>query len=263
MILSRRVQLHGVQLDELDTSIVIRSVEPGTPKKNTSAASRMNGVGQRITSDHWESLETVVTWAMDIPKTDMSARRAVFEKVANWANSGGWLQLSNMPGRQMYVDRAVLDGPGDYWDWTRDYKITFKAYNVPFWQGDLTSVTLAGLTGNATVDPGGHEKTVMDATFTNLSGANISYLNIAANVTGGGQILLQNIALPANGQIILSHGTDGVMRIQGTGTTEQNLLKHLKTDSTDDLYLPVGACSIGYTAERYGRMVFSWRGRWL
>ena len=49
MILSRRVALGGVQLDEIHEAIVIRSIDPGVPNETINAVERMGGAGQRIT----------------------------------------------------------------------------------------------------------------------------------------------------------------------------------------------------------------------
>ena len=81
MILSKRVALGGVQLDELHDAIVIRSIDPGVPKESISAVSRMGGWGQRMTGQHWDTLEVSVTYAIDIPKREMILRRQVFEAV--------------------------------------------------------------------------------------------------------------------------------------------------------------------------------------
>ena len=47
MILSRRVALGGIELDELDESIVIRSFDPGVPHESTGAENRAGGFGSR------------------------------------------------------------------------------------------------------------------------------------------------------------------------------------------------------------------------
>ena len=108
MILSRRVALGGIQLDELDESIVIRSVDTGVPHETLSAANRMGGAGQRLTGQHWDTMDVHVRWAMDIPKTDLARRREVFEAVTSWALKKGWLTVSYMTDRRMYADKVIL-----------------------------------------------------------------------------------------------------------------------------------------------------------
>ena len=66
MILSKRVALGGVQLDEIHESIVIRSIDPGVPDETVQTTSRMGGAGQRITGSHWETLEVAVNFAINV-----------------------------------------------------------------------------------------------------------------------------------------------------------------------------------------------------
>ena len=103
MILSRRVKLGDVYLDSLDSSIVVRRVDTGVPHESVSAVNRMGGFGQRMTSQHWETLEVAVTFAIDLPKTSLTARRAVFDSVKDWANHKDWLKTNQMPGKRMFI----------------------------------------------------------------------------------------------------------------------------------------------------------------
>ena len=64
MILSRRVTLGDVQLDEVDESIVIQSIIPGAAKRNTQSVNRMGGYGNRITQETWDPMDTTVTFAI-------------------------------------------------------------------------------------------------------------------------------------------------------------------------------------------------------
>lgn len=267
MILSRRVALNGVQLDSLDPRILIQGVQIGTAKRSVRTADRMMGVGQRITGDHWQTLETVVTWALDIRRKDMAARRTVWERVAEWASAGGWLTFSGTPGRQMYAELCEIETPGDWWEWNKDFKITFRAYNVPFWQGNMGSAILyptlsSGVyTGSMWINPEGHVDTVLDISYENLSGSSMS--NFLVAVEGGGRLNLSGVNLAAGETLTITHGTDGILRITATGDGQGNILRCLQTDSTDDLYLPVGAHLAGFSATRYGRATLNWRGRWL
>ena len=59
MILARRAALNGEQLDEIHDAIVIRRIDPGVTKETVQAVSRM-GAGQRMTGEHWDTLEAAV-----------------------------------------------------------------------------------------------------------------------------------------------------------------------------------------------------------
>ena len=138
MILSKRVALGGVQLDELHERIVILAVDPGVPNETIQATPRMGGVGQRMTSQHWNQLDVSVTYGIDVPKTNMALRREIFDAVNTWALRRGWLTTNEMPNRRMYVEKVVVPGSGDLWKWTAQFTVVFRAYNVPFWQDELT-----------------------------------------------------------------------------------------------------------------------------
>ena len=85
MILTERVSLGGKQLDEIDEMIVIRKVDTGVSHEAVQAANRMGGFGQRMTMQHWETLEVNVTFAIDISKRELARRREVFDAVMAWA----------------------------------------------------------------------------------------------------------------------------------------------------------------------------------
>jgi hypothetical protein len=267
MILSRRIALDDAWLDEVDNSIVIRSINVGTPKENVQAVNRMGGAGQRITTTHWETLETSVTFAIDLPKTDLIGRRRVFDAAVKWANKTGWLKVNYMPGKWMYVDKTVFQGSGDLWNWTEEFTFTFRAYNVPFWQSDFISKDAHGTSvEDVKIEVPGNVESVMDASIMNSSGAKISYLTIYTKKSNKtiATIKLDGIELAANWMLSISHGTNGIMEITKTNGRETvSLMSLLKASSSDDLYIRPGQMTISYTAERLVHAVFSFRGRYL
>ena len=272
MILSRRVALNNVQLDEVHESVIIRSVVPGVPNESISSVSRMHGTGNRITTRNWQPLETTVNFAIDLPKEDLEGRRAVYDTVTAWALQGGWLSTNEMPNRYMYVDKTVMPGGADLRDWTRDYPLTFKAYNIPFWQSELVSAT-SGVTnsGMIALNVAGNMDTVMDCTFTNHSGKTINDLSIAVyrgsaaiGTPPYSSIVLENIGLASGGVITLTHSTDGIMRIWRTqGGETVSILDKMSASSSDDSYIGTGINYVSFYASRAGVLTASCRGRYL
>ena len=113
MILSRRVSLGSAQLDEIDNAVIIRSIDPGVSHESVSSVNRMGGFGQRMTMQHWETLEVSVTFAIDINKRELERRREVFDAVMAWAKTKGWLRTTSQPGKRMRVDKVVLPSAGE------------------------------------------------------------------------------------------------------------------------------------------------------
>lgn len=257
MILSRRVALGGVQLDELHDAIVIRSVDPGVPHEEVTAENRMGGWGQRMTGQHWETLEVSVTYAINIPKRELSLRRQIFDAVNNWALKKGWLTVNWMEGRRFYVDKVIIPGSGDLWNWTDEYTIVFRAYNVPFWQDELpaTAVSDTAASGRVWIPVGGNMPTVLDATFLNRSGMTINNLWIQAN---GNRITLSSLGLGGSSSLTVSHGTDGLLKIK-IGETSV----YQKYTGADDLIVNPGSVAVDYGADRAGTLTVQSYGRWV
>lgn len=257
MILSRRVALGGVQLDELHESIVIRSIDPGVPTETIQAANSMGGAGQRVTGAHWEYLEAAVTFAIDVSKRDRVLRREIFDRVLQWAGAKGWLTTSELIDRRMYVDKVIYPSGGDMWNWTDEYVIGFRAYNVPFWQSEtLTSITgSAAASGAVTLTVNGTADSVLDATFLNTSGVTINTFTITA---GDSKIALSALGLAGGATLKITHGTDGLLRIHAGSTSVYS-----KYTGTDDLYVSPGLVTVRYTAGAPGVLTVQNFGRWV
>jgi len=257
MILNRRVALGGVQLDELHERIVIRSVDPGVPHESIGAVNRMGGVGQRVTGQHWETLEVHVNYAIDVPKRELALRREIFDLVTAWALQKGWLTTNEMPNRRFYVDKVVLPGSGDLWDWTSEYTIVFRAYNVPFWQDELPAQAVSGTSasGRVWVPVGGNIRSVLDVSFRNMSGMVINNFWVQA---AGNRITLSSLGLGGSSTLKISHGTDGLLRITAGGV---NVYSHYT--GADDLYVEPGNTAVDFSADRAGILTVQNYGRWV
>lgn len=241
MILSKRIALGGIQLDQVNSAIVIRSIDPGVPKESIGAVDMMGGFGQRVTNQHWETLEVSVTYAIDIPKKQMADRRAVFDAVNRWALAKGWLTVNWMTGKRMWVDKVVIPGSGDLWNWTDDFTIVFRAYAVPFWTDDTATET----TGESITVPGNVE-TVCDAEITNGSGSTIDTLSVGV---GDSSMSFTNLGLADGERLVIGHGDDGMLYIRiYTGASYYRRVMDKRTGgSSDDLYVKPGANAITVT----------------
>ena len=257
MILTRRAALDGVQLDELHDAVVIRSVSAGTPKESIQAVNRMGGAGQRVTAQHWETLEAKVAFAINIPKREMAARREVFDLVKSWALKKGWLTMNERPDKKMYVEKVVFPEAGDLWNWTEEYEILFRAYSVPFWVDEtpVSAVTQSITNGTAMITVPGDEETVLDVKFENISGQNIANFSVTA---GGNEMTLTGVNLGARQALTISHGPDGLLKAT-TGTTDvYGLIR-----GADDLYIKPGEQGVRISATRAGKLTLSCAGRYL
>ena len=250
MILSKRVALNGQQLDDLHERIVIRSFDAGVPHEEIEAESIQNIFGQRIASQHWESLDVSVTYAIDVPKKQMTLRRQIFEAVNRWATQKGWLTCNWMPDRRMWVDKVVYPSAGDMWNWTGEYTITFRAYGIPFWQGVTPSqVNLYATSGGTwTIDVQGNIPSPTDVDFTNVSGMTIPYFSIRV---GYSLLVFNNLGLGGGETLRITHGTSGLLSAK---IGSRSVYDKLDPQSTDRLIADPGIMVVQMSATRAGNL---------
>ena len=240
MILSRRAALNGNQLDQEDSRIVIRSLDPGAPQEQITMADLMGGSGSRITGQHVQSLDAIVSWAVDIPKKQLYDRQTVFDKVNKWALQKGWLTFGHKSGKRLWVDKVILPSAGDLFDWTKDFQITFRALSVPFWQ-DSTATTSSS--GSITVP--GTVTTVCSAEITNASGSTIDTMTVTV---GNSSFEFSSLGLLNGEKLVIGRDNAGIMYIRiYNGNLFRSVMDKRSGGSADDLYVEPGSNTITIT----------------
>lgn len=264
MQLMRRVSLNDVQLDEIDSRIIIRGIEEDAARLSYSAVSIYGRPGQRVTSRHRDTLEVTVKFALRITRRDMAARSELFEKVAGWAAGGGWLRLNYRPNRRLWVACVSLPAAGDQAEWDTEYEITFRAYAAPYWQQSTpASVTVNSVrTMSRAMEIPGTMDSVLNVTFENVSGMEISTLKIT---TDASSFDFKSLGLKANETLVIDHTSKDVLRIRirNANGDYRSALGKRTPESSDDLVVSPGTANIGLTAQRAGRVVLSCYGRYV
>ena len=259
MILAHRVALNGTQLDSLDSRINIKAVEEGAGKDTIGAAATGRRSGQRIQTRRRETLDVVVKFSILEPDS-LTARETVLEAVNNWAAGGGILTLNYRTGRQLNVVCAQCPGAGDAYEWTTVYAITFRAYEVPYWEESTAATgTDSGDTGSVSLTVNGSAETVAEVSFKNTSGSTVDTFSVTA---GDSTIAFTDLGLANNETLEIDH--DGKLiriRIKGTGGTYRSAMGKRTAASDDDLYILPGSRTVSYTAAGSGSFTASVRGR--
>lgn len=256
MILSRRASLDGVMLDELHEEIIIKSIDPGIGKQTISAVDRAGLYGQRITDEHWSTIDATVTFGINTYKRKMELRNEIFDDAIAWALSGNWLVFNTMPGKRLRVDKVVLPSRGDLWDINAEYTITFRAYHVPYWQqATPTTVKKNNITnGSVSIEVGGTAPSVLDIAFRNISGKEITNFSVKA---GNKTLTLNGVKLGAAETLKISHGTDGLLKI----TAGSRNVYSIYTGDNDLLVKP-GVNTVTVNATRAGELTVTNYGRY-
>jgi len=274
MQLVRRVALGGVQLDEVDERIVIRAVEPAEGKGTISTVSSAAGNGQRITGSRRDTTEIKVTFAIlehGITEEGMQARAEVLEAANAWAaaasreNGGAWLTVGYKPNRRLRVVLEQAPGEGGMRDYTKEFSVTFKAYEIPYWEEESANSTVIGgsvSSKTGSIEIGGSAPAQLNVQLDNKSGA---LINTATVSVGGKSIAFTDLALAARESLFIDHTDRGLirMRIRNTSGSYRSVMAKRTATSADDLVVTPGVKSISYSAQRACEMTVTWRARFL
>lgn len=258
MKLTRRAKVGNVYLDEVHPAIVITGMDPGTSTESYTTQDRMLGWGRRITSSRWQPLEATVSFAIDIPKKKLAARREVFDAAVAWAQGGTWLTFNSQPARRLSFDKVDMPAAGDLFDWTNEYTFTFHAETVPFWQNQaaVTVVKNSIRKGSITIDVGGTAPSVLDLTFENISGQTIA--NVIINVGNNPAAALTGVNMAASETLSFKHNRQDILSITSGSRNVYGLLT-----GADDLYTNPGKVTVAIDASRTGKLTVTNYARWL
>lgn len=267
MRLKRRVLLGNKDLDKVHGRVVVTGMEPGTTRQNVTAAD--SGMwGQRITGRHWGILEAKVSYGIDVRTVNMPLRREIFDKVNAWAIKKGWLEfITEASGRRMYVDEVELPDPGDLWDWTANYTIIFRAYNVPFWEDtDAQTITKKkfadGKEESLKMEIGGTAPSVLDLSFKNVSGKTITNFTLKV---GSRTLKLTGVKLEKDETLNFTHTQEGILQITADATRNgKNVSRSVYglLTGNDDTNVNPGSVTIKVNATRAGDLTVSNKARW-
>lgn len=258
MILQRRVSLDGVQLDQVDSRILIQGIETQAGKDQLKTTGQATGSGSRVTEKRRESLDIVVRFTINEKSYRPGERAEVLEKVNRWAMNGGLLQVNYKEGRQVRVILAQAPGEGDAAS-RGQYQITFRACGVPYWEDTTGTIVRAQNSSSGTLMIGvnGSAETVLDVTFKNTSGSTINAFSVSA---GGNEIELTGLSLSNGSTLTIDHDENGLIRIR-KGNSSQ--LSKRSAASADDLFVKPGNTAVAYSAGGAGTITVTCKGRYL
>lgn len=262
MILSKRVSLDNVQLDEQDERIVITGIDEAAGRDTISAAASAAGDGQRITNMRRDTLDVGVRFRLLIHKDDMAAREALLEKVNKWASNGGWLRVNYKPNRRILVTLAQAPGAGDMWQWTNEFTVTFRAFSVPYWEDDtLTSATGGiGLSGGFNLIVPGNTKTVASVKIVNRSGMNID--NVWMRMDGR-TMNFSGLKLGGSSTLTIDYEQTQKLFVLRIRIGSTSVMAARTASSDDEFVVTPGVKYVIWEAQRAVQMTASCRGRYL
>lgn len=260
MVLKRRAALGGVQLDSLDSRIIITGIDEAAGKETITAVSTGAGPGQRVTLRKRETLDVTVRFAMKIKNSSMSARSTLLDTVNAWAGPGGWLTLGHRDGKRLNVLLAQAPGGGDQYQWTNDYTILFRAYGVPYWEDstETTQTLSSGSVQSGFITVPGNTETVGEVTVKNISGSTISTVNVQM---GSSLMTFGSLSLANGSSLVIDHIHTADLYCVRAKIGSTSVLG--KRSGADDFYVNPGTQGISVSASGSVQATYSVRGRYL
>jgi len=270
MQLRHRVALAGVQLDEVDSRIIVQGVRSAGGKTSVNAVSLYGRDGQRVTSSQRDTMDIEVSFGLLIRNNDMAARAELLEAVNAWAsqalkeNGGAWLTVNYKEKRRAHVYLETSAEEGDLHDYANSFRIGFRAYGVPYWQESspttYTSSISSSSSGQVTVD--GSARTVANVRLENASG---DLINTCRVTVGPNTMNFTALALAGGETLVIDHTAEGRLRIRIRNTSggHRSVMARRTPESADDLYVMPGEQAVSFTAQRACTMTVSVNGRFL
>ena len=256
------VALNGIDLASIDSAIILQGVDEGAASWNITTGGRAGNSGQHVTNVEKRYRDVVVNFAV-AEKRDLIKRATVIQKVCAWAANGGDLTVNYRDRQKLRVICAQMPAVKTLTKWAETYSITFRAYEVPFWQSmDAESAAItAGTSGSVTlaVKESAGGKLCFEAT--NGSGSTVNAASVTAN---GKSIIFASLGLANGEKLIGDYDENDVqrLRIKNTSNVFRSVLDKRTTASADDVPLKQGGNTVSVTSGA----ALSWNvytyGRW-
>lgn len=254
------VYLNGTALSSLDPSIVVQGVNEPAPNWNIPATSRGWKEGQRPGKTEKRYRDIQIRFAVAIIK-DLTARENVIQKIRNWAEGGGWMEISYRPGQRIYTRIMAMPAINGIEKWAETYQMTMRAWEMPEWEyRDADRLTLTGNSTSGTLKMKGHGGKLR-AEITNGSGSTCNTVTITA---GGDSIAFSSLGLANGEKLIIEYNEKDrqILEIEASGGTRRSVLNKRTGASSDDIRLSGGANtvtvaagqSLGWNLYAYGRI---------
>ena len=231
------VFLDGQPLTAISPYIHIANVSELTPERSIETAARPCSFGSWVLNDHLNSLGVKVQFA--ILTSDYALRKDICSRVAQWAQEGQFLAISDRPNQRLQVRCTALPVIDSAQEWGKLLSMTFTAYPLSFWEAD-SPVTVRSTSVSAShtlhLTPVGNQReTYLDFTITAAS--NLSEVTVSAN---GYHITFANLSMKAGDELVVEHVRGILIANIVSGTSKTPCLANRTTDSSDEVIVFAG-----------------------
>ena len=245
--------MDGVALSSLGPYL-IQGVQEDPAEVDAMATPRLGMDGQWPGVQRRTALRVVILVAIR-ELYDLGRRSMLAETLAGWAR-GSILQLSNHPERRLRVRCTGWPSVGAARSYTEELRVELTAWTPPYWEDQQPArLTLTGDQAEGSIRLPGTARAPIAVTVTPTSA-----LTDFAVTVGGQTITLEELAVPAGEQLLLTRDDEDNLQITSGGVS---LMRRRTPASADDLYCEPGAVAVSYGANVNCEVLFEARGRWI
>lgn len=253
-----RCALDGIELGEIDESLIITDIAYDAPARSISTAENGRYDGARVT--RVRTVSQSVTISFEIHERDTRRRMEVCSAAQAWAMRGGYLTTGDRPGQRLFV---LCDTPpmiASALRWTDRIRMRLVSYALPFWEDELpTRCALNGTSGEKTVfAPGFAADPFVEAQVKNTGGGVVNALTLRAGDT---KLVFGALGLQSGGTLSVAYEAGHVLSIRVGGETayHRRLLQ-----SDDDLRMKVGKRNgLSFEAGGTVNVTYTFRGLYV
>lgn len=251
------IAIDGVYLHDLDSRIIVQSIDEGEAKMSPRTVMLGGRVGQRLTTMDRQMLDVVVRFAVS-GRRDMIGRAKIIEDIAAWASGSSILTVDYRPNRRLHVVCVQYPSIGNIKEWNEDMAITFRAYEQPYWEDETPTMVGASFTAekNVKMFTPGSMPTPLNAIIRNPAESEITSVELLCD---GQKLAFDGIHLGQGSEMRIDHN-GSIMQATIDGATVYGCRT---TDSDDDLMLLPGMRTITVRVNGTADVKLHVRGRYL
>lgn len=251
----QKVWLNGVEFSTVHPALLLQHINEGELKLSQRWTERPGG-GQILNGNTRLQREITIEFAIRDGR-DYARRMEAFTAICAWAQDGGWLEVSDRPGKRIRVELAQFPVIGKLRDWAEDMAIHFTAGWYPLWEECTPAVkSVAGSSGNVQLIVPGNTKSHLAVKITSSSA--LSSIVLGCDATNTEIRIAPATAIAANTEIKLGYDENHLMYITAGGAP---IMRY--RSGADDIILNPGACTVRYALNAEGAVQFLTGGAWL
>lgn len=208
--------LNGLALSAANPLILVQNVIENTPKSSQKTVIRPGTNGLFLTENRVDCREIMIEFGIR-ERLDYAARAAAVGVAAAWGRAGGWLEIAQRPGQQIWVVMTAMPALGKPSEWNKTISMTLTAYAFPYWIeriGNRAQSVGAGTDTELTLSVGGTEPTMLEAVITPTAALH----TVSISVDDGSAFELDGLTVAAETPLTITVDPYRLLTVTANGT---------------------------------------------